>query len=291
MEITVKVDRITISSPIIHHKTSIEELTEFLIDTKWEKISENEFRLSRMNENGTSENVAELFKNPYQHESWRLDTSNHLETADELTEIKNLVSFMSMPKLTRVDIAFDVVNGVKPNMSHRIYRTNASSAVFANDLVLMSGRSNSIQTIYSGKRKSNVMIRYYDKLAEQKSRRKQIPENVQKWERLELQLRSSESENWLKNAKEMLSYFKMPNFQNLKPQDRAMLYAIDNHFVEFSELANSTRSKYRKMISENVGYDTEYSELMLDVLNSNVKHLNDEIDSFMNRIKKDDQTD
>ncbi len=285
MEIDVSLDRITISSPIVKHKTAITELTEFLYDSAWEKISDSEFRLSRINENDVSEYVAGLFKNKHQHESFRLDTSNHLESEDELFEIRRVVSFMSAPKITRIDIAFDIKNGSKPNMSHRIYRFNASSAIFASDLLLMSGKNSDIQTIYSGKRKSNVMIRYYDKKAEQKSRRKSLPEDIYQWERLELQLRSNESLNWVNNAKKMLSYFKMPKFENVtNVQERAMLFAIDNKFVKMSDLSKATATKYRKMFKDNYGFDTEYSDLMLDKLSQNTDKIENEINTFMKKI-------
>lgn len=295
MEIKVSLDRITISSPVIKHNISLIEWQNYLKNTDWEQISDNEFRLVRLNENGTSENVAELFKNPYQHESWRIDTSNHLENKHELAEIQRVVKFMSKPKITRIDIAFDIINGTKPNMAHRIYKPNTSSSIFASDLLLMRGRNNAIQSYYVGKRKSEKMVRLYDKVVEQKSRRKKIPEGVKKWERLELQLRSAESNNWVENAREMLSYFKMPAFENIeKATDRAMMYALDNNFINFKDLSNGTATKFRKLIKNNVGFDTEYSELMLKVLEENIDNLKNEIDSFISNfseIEKDDQTD
>lgn len=290
MDITVKIDRITITGFIIGSKTSHTIIKNSIHSTHWIMSSEYEFNLVRRNENDVSENVAGLFFNVYQG-SWRLDTSNHL-IGDELNDIQIIIALMSRPHLTRLDIAFDIINGTKDNMKHRIYRSNASQSTFGSDVNEITGRSSNIQTIYSGKRKSDLMIRYYDKLAEQRSRRKIIPDHINKWERLEIQLRSKRSNDWYDAAREMLGYFKMPVLSSVtNSKDRAMLFALENHIVEYSELASSTASKYRKLIKNNIGFDNEYASLMLDVLNNNIDNLNQEIVNFMKvlDLKKDEK--
>lgn len=46
-------------------------------------------------------------------------------------------------------------------------------------------------TVYVGARESNYVIRFYDKLAEQKQQRKEIPEGCTSWTRCELELKGS----------------------------------------------------------------------------------------------------
>ncbi len=286
MDITVKIDRVTITGFIIGSKTSLTIIKNAISSTHWIMSSEYEFNLVRVNENGVSENVAGLFFNMYQG-SWRLDTSNHLIN-NELNDIQLIVNLMARPHLTRLDVAFDIINGFKGNMKHRIYRSNASQSVFGSDVNEITGRSSSIQTIYSGKRKSDLMIRYYDKLAEQRSRHKFIPDNINQWERLEIQLRSKRSNEWYDAAREMLGYFKMPNISSVKnAKDRAMLFALENHIVEYNELASSTASKYRKLVNNNIGFDNEYASLMLNVLNDNMDNLNQEIINFLKVLDVD----
>lgn len=281
MNIDVKIDRVTISGTILK---TFDVLFNSLEGTRWMVSGDDSFRLYRELENGTNELVAGLYTNPYQAASWRLDTSNHLE-ADDLEHIQRMISLMENPHFTRIDIAFDIVNGYKPVMKHKIYRFNASQSEFSisdNSSLEITGRGRSIETIYSGKRKSDKMIRYYNKLVEQKSRRKFVSEDIVSWERLELQLRGKKPLEWIECAEEMLSFFKMPNLQKIEnAQDRAMIYALDNHLVEYQELSKGTRAKFRKLIKDNCGFDTEYAELCLKVLNKEKENLENELNDFL----------
>lgn len=281
MNIEVKIDRVTITGTIIK---TIDVLFESLKGTGWVLSGDDCFSLYRELENGTNELVAGLYKNSYQPSSWRLDTSNHLYN-DDLENIQKTIALMENPHFTRLDIAFDMINGYKPVMKHKIYRFNASQSEFSvadYSNLEITGRGRSIETIYSGKRKSEKMIRYYNKLTEQKSRRKVVSKDIVSWERLELQLRGSKPIEWLKCAEEMLSYFKMPDIQNVENvQDRAMLYALDTHLVEYNELSKATRAKFRKLIKENKGFDDEYSKLCLEVLEKEKDNLESELNEFL----------
>lgn len=281
MNIEVKIDRVTITGNILK---TIDVLFESLKGTRWVLSGDDNFCLYRELENGTNELVAGLFINPYQPLSWRLDTSNHL-CNDDLEHIQKMIALMENPHFTRLDIAFDIINGYKPVMKHKIYRFNASQSEFSvadYSNLEITGRGRSIETIYSGKRKSEKMIRYYNKLIEQKSRKKVVSKDIVSWERLELQLRGKKPIEWLKCAEEMLSYFKMPDIQNVENvQDRAMLYALDTHLVEYKELSKATRAKFRKLIKENNGFDDEYSKLCLEVLEKEKDNLENELSEFL----------
>ncbi|MEL4236861.1 replication initiation factor domain-containing protein, partial [Lactobacillus amylovorus] len=92
-------------------------------------------------------------------------------------------------------------------MKHVITQRNVTKTNFTTNYY---GRGGSVETIYAGKRRRQALIRYYDKYVEQKRARKQIPEYIKNWERLELQLRSNKTGNWLKEADLMLDNFKLP---------------------------------------------------------------------------------
>lgn len=302
MEIKVKLDRVTINSQIIKHKTSLEELKNYLENSDWEYVSDNEFRLTRKFEDGQYEHIAGLYRNPFQHESWRMDTSNHLESQKELDEILKVTRFMSKPKLSRIDIAFDFINGNLPEMAHDIYRFNNSKTKYTSEelsdlksTMKIKNRGQKVQTIYSGKRGSKArLIRYYSKIDEQKARRKKIPEHIKKWERLEIQLNSEKNTtNWEKETKDMLDCFRMPVLNTLKARDRAMLFALTSDVVSWSELSRDVKRHYKDLIADVNAFDDSYAKQAYKVLIENKDSIQAEIDTFMNRLEyqKDDQTD
>lgn len=284
LEISAKLDRVTVSGNIVKHSIALEELRKALKDTRWEQVSDYEFQLRRRNENDVMENVAGLFANQHQPLSWRIDTSNHLQ-GDEFEQIMKPIAIMSEPHLTRVDVAFDIINGEKPNMAHRIYRFNASERIFGEGVSEYTGRAKQIQTIYSGARKSETQIRYYDKLAEQKSRRKSVDSGINQWERLEIQLRGSSVASWKLACRKMLACFKMPVYSNVDDSRvRAMLFALDNHVVEWKDLNERTARRYRNLIRSDEGLDDTYSQMLLTYFDEHVDDLNREIQSFIAQV-------
>lgn len=284
MEISMKLDRVTVSGNIVRQGTPLSELRDALKDTRWEQVSDYEFQLRRRNENDVLENVAGLFANQHQPLSWRLDTSNHLQ-GDEFEQIMKPIAIMSEPHLTRVDVAFDIINGDKPNMAHRIYRFNASERIFGEGVSEYTGRAKQIQTIYSGTRKSETQIRYYDKLTEQKSRRKSVDAEIHQWERLEIQLRGSSISAWKTACRKMLACFKMPAYTTVADNHvRAMLFALDNHVVEWKDLNERTARRYRNLIRSDEGLDDTYSQKLLKYFDENVDALTSEIRSFKAEI-------
>lgn len=285
--ISVSLDRVTISG-------KIDFSDEILLDMAklgWHNKNDY-YLLDRHLGCGDIENVAGLFYNEYQ-DTWRLDTSNHFQDSSEKDAVKFVIGLMDKNSasasdnahLTRIDVAFDFKNGDKPNMAHNIYRFNSSDKTFSN--AVYRGRGKSIETIYNGARKSGFMIRYYDKLVEQRRHRKKIDSRIKKWERLEVQLRGKKTEEWASSAIEMLSYFKMPNFENIDNiSTRAMFCALDSGAVQWGELSKKSKVKYRKLFKENSGFDTEYADLAYSVFMDNVDKIQVEIDEFFEFLNK-----
>ena len=281
-EIDVKVDRVTISGDFELDSMALKDKINANSEN-WLYVSEQEYKLVRVLENGVFEHVAGLYKNPYRN-SWRLDTSNHLE-GEELNEIKSVIGLMKDAHFTRLDIAFTWCNSPYRNMAHRIYRFGASQSFFRSEDLVITGRAQQVETIYSGRRKSEQMIRYYDKLAEMRSRRKQLPEGVEQLERLEIQLRGSKTAEWISSCEKMLECFKLPKFGNVdNPQDRAMLLALENKIVSWNELAKATAAKFRKLIKENDGLDNSLSKLLLEKLEEKKNDISLEIIDFLNIV-------
>ena len=285
--VSVSLDRVTISG-------KIEFTDDVLIDmSKLGWHSKNDyFLLDRDLGNDDFENVAGLFRNEYQ-DTWRLDTSNHFQNSSEKNAVKFIISLMEKDSisfsdnahLTRIDVAFDFKNGDKPNMAHNIYRFNTTDKTFSN--AVYRGRGKGIETIYSGARKSGFMIRYYDKLVEQRRHRKKVDPRIKKWERLEVQLRGKKTDEWVESAVKTLSCFKMPNFENIEDlSTRAMIVALDSGVVQWNELSKNSKTRYHKLFESSQGFDTEYADLAVDVFLENVDKIQAEIDEFFEYLNR-----
>lgn len=228
--------------------------------------------------------VFALFKNPFQN-SWRLDTSYHLEDERDRQMLYNLVACFAHAHFSRLDIAFDFINGDKPNMAHRVYRWGTGEKIMREDASAeYRGPNKDVETLYWGSRKSQKQIRYYDKLKEQKKAHKSIPADVQQWERLELQLRGDKADEWVKSACEMLEQFKMPEWKKIPPTIRGTLFGLDNGVVEWSELSTHTRSKYRQLIKQNSGFDVEYAETAKEVLQDSLDEIQIELNTLLSWV-------
>ncbi|MBU7478971.1 replication initiation factor domain-containing protein [Lactiplantibacillus pentosus] len=183
---------------------------------------------------------------------------------------------MEQAHFTRLDIAFDVFNDDLA-MKYRVYRFNTREDV----IETIKGRNKSVETMYWGARKSDQQIRLYNKLVEQKNKQKPIPAGVESWARLELQLRGKKPAEWLNSATEMLNQFKLANLQMISAKDRAILYALTHDIIEWQEISVATRSKYRKMIKQSDGFETELADEMKQVLADNLDELQAELNGYL----------
>lgn len=292
MEVQVHLDRVTVSG----EADSI-DLVRAVKDAGWRLLSEDQggkalavlerwYDSDDDNKVGDIENLAVLLPNPYRPSGWRVDTSNHL-TSDELRRVLSVCHVLGGAHLTRIDVCFDFINGNLPVMAHKIIRPRASQREIR-ETSIYSG-SGRLLTVYSGARSSDVMYRLYDKLVEAKRHKIKIPDGCEKWERWEVQLRGSKSSDFLASAEKMLSCVKFPRSnvagESIKPTDRAMLHALDDRVISFSDLSKSTRAKYRRLQRTGVAYSTEYADAALKVLEANSVRLDKEVRAFVEQLK------
>ena len=126
------------------------------------------------------------------------------------------------------------------------------------------------------------MIRYYDKKVEKKRARKQIPEYIKNWERLELQLRSNKTGNWLKEADLMLDNFKLPEYEKIEKIDELVNVVIAIEHPEIlKRFSKNRKSKTNKLIEANSGFNVEYAETAKKVLKNDAEKVQKEIDEFL----------
>jgi len=269
-KVTVKLDRITVSGVLpnwslqdIHDETGLIPRDGAMF-------------LEREDKDGNTENMAFMAESPFQREHWRLDFNPANLTADETSTLGRVIDNMDQAHFTRLDIAFDVFNDDLA-MKYRVYRFNTREDV----IETIKGRSKSVETMYWGARKSDQQIRLYNKLVEQKNKQKAIPAGVESWARLELQLRGKKPAEWLNSATEMLNQFKLANLQMISAKDRAILYALTHDIIEWQEISVATRSKYRKMIKQSDGFETELADEMKQVLADNLDELQTELNGYL----------
>lgn len=275
--VKVKVDRITVSGELpnwslqeIHAETGLVPRDGALF-------------LEREDADGNAENMAFMVENPFQRDNWRLDFNPANLTVDETTVLGRAIDSMEQAHFTRLDIAFDVFNDDLV-MKYRVYRFN----VREDSVRTIRGRSKSLETMYWGARKSDQQIRLYDKLVEQKTKRKPIPKGVESWARLELQLRGKKPTDWVNSATEMLDQFKLANLQKLAPSDRVVLHGLIDETVEWHDFGKEKQAKYRKMIKNSEGFETALADEMKQVLADNLVELQHELNGYLHdfNVKK-----
>lgn len=153
----------------------------------------------------------------------------------------NVISMLSDVGITRLDLAFDVDFKLSDYQFISIGNAREKSTVeFRNS-------SNELETKYIGKRESDKMIRLYDKKVEQMKKGNEV--DLPHWWRLEFELKR-ETVDEFADVFETLQ-IKNPDLNEIESiKDRALLYYLRDHPEAWNELANSTKSKYRKMLRE-----------------------------------------
>lgn len=269
-KVTVKLDRITVSGVLPNW--SLQDIhDEMGLVTR-----DGALFLEREDDDGNTENMAFMAESPFQREHWRLDFNPANLTADETSMLGRVIDNMDEAHFTRLDVAFDVFNNDLA-MKYRVYRFNTREDV----IETIKGRSKSVETIYWGARKSDQQIRLYNKLVEQKNKQKPIPDDVESWARLELQLRGQKPTEWLDSATKMLDQFKLVNLQKLNPSDRVILHGLIDETVEWHDFSKEKQAKYRKMIKQSAGFDTDLADKMKQVLADNVDELQAELNGYL----------
>lgn len=283
-QVDVKLDRITITGWI---KSTNEKIEEIMGELGWEiqpelKAEAPWFKLERHVGGDVYETVAVLLKNQF-HNSWRLDTSNHLQSRKEKKAIQRVVLMMLNRHTTRIDIAFDFINCKYPGMKHTIVKPNVTTREYMT--AKFHGRSGALETFYAGKRKSLSMYRYYDKLVEQTRAHHKVASDIDSWERLEIQLRGTKTTEWVKEAGNMLTYFKLPNISQLPVTDQVNLTILCEHPEIFDQFGKERKAKVRKMYRENKGMNTEYAKTAYKVLEKKMPLIENEIKEFLLEVE------
>lgn len=270
----VSIDRIAVSGEL---KAEYRELQRVMnaLGSSWE-LSDGDFRLIREYPNGDTENIAYYAENAFQAGSWRLDFNPNKLTDEEKLEMKRAIDLLTDVHFTRLDLAFDVFNN-ELGMKYRIYRPSVSQREYG---VYTAQWTKAVETIYYGSNSSEQQIRQYNKLVEQTKKNMPIPDGVEHWMRLELQLRGRKPAEWVDRAKSMLADFRLPNYDNIKSvNDKLALAGLDSQFVDWSDFAKEKRARLRKLQKEQ--YDDTLARELFDLLIEHQERLHGELTSYL----------
>ena len=271
----VSIDRITVSGEL---KAEYRELQRVMnaLGSSWE-LSDGVFRLIREYPNGDTENIAYYAENAFQAGSWRLDFNPNKLTDEEKLEMKRAIDLLTDVHFTRLDLAFDVFNN-ELGMKYRIYRPNVSQREYG---VYTAQWTKAVETIYYGSNSSEQQIRQYNKLVEQTKKKMPLPDGVEHWMRLELQLRGRKPAEWVERAKGMLDDFRLPNYDRIQNKnDRMALFALENGLLDWSDFSDKNKkARLRKLQKEQ--YDDTLARELFDLLIEHQERLHGELTSYL----------
>ena len=271
----VSIDRITVSGKL---KAEYRELQRVMnaLGSSWE-LSDGVFRLIREYPNGDTENIAYYAENAFQAGSWRLDFNPNKLTDEEKLEMKRAIDLLTDVHFTRLDLAFDVFNN-ELGMKYRIYRPNVSQREYG---VYTAQWTKAVETIYYGSNSSEQQIRQYNKLVEQTKKKMPLPDGVEHWMRLELQLRGRKPAEWVDRAKDMLDDFRLQNYDRIQNKnDKMALFALENGLLDWSDFSDKNKkARLRKLQKEQ--YDDTLAQELLDLLIAHQERLHGELTSYL----------
>lgn len=270
----VSIDRITVSGEL---KSEYRELQRVMnaLGSSWE-LTDGVFRLIREYPNGDIENIAYYAENAFRVGSWRLDFNPNKLSDEEKFEMNRAINLLNDVHFTRLDLAFDVFNN-EFGMKYRIYRPSVSQREYG---VYTAQWTKAVETIYYGSNSSEQQIRQYNKLVEQTKKKLPLPDGVEHWMRLELQLRGRKPAEWVERAKDMLSDFRLPNYDNIKSvNDKMALHSLEIGLVDWSDFAKEKRARLRKLQKEQ--YDDTLARELFDLLIAHQERLHGELTSYL----------
>lgn len=191
-------------------------------------------------------------------------------------DLKDFIRMMfEDPHFSRADVACDIVN--VPDDYVNQYRI--SDAISFRPYF---GQSGDLETAYWGARSSERQVRLYNKRLEQTKKKEVLPENLDYWWRLELQLRRSKADEWVSIVHSTLDSFYSPKYipLDMKATDKVMLMGLHADPQLMSQLAVRTRQKYRKLAKE-VAKEDELTQHLKASFSESVEQLDKELNNWL----------
>lgn len=235
------------------------------------------------------ENIAYVetlpFKDPTTgKEKGRIDFNpNKIETFLK-TDLKSFISMMfDNPHFSRADVACDILDLPDDYVSQ--YRL-----VDAVSFRPYYGQNGALETAYWGARSSERQVRMYNKKLEQEKHRQIVPEEVQSWWRLELQLRRAKADEWSGVVNETLDSFYSPFYfpSDISFREKAILRGLHADHSLWSEASDNTKRKYRKL-SKRIAKEDELTQHLKSSFSENIDTLKRELETWLGAMKVNDE--
>lgn len=191
----------------------------------------------------------------------------------------NLKDFIKLmfedPHFSRADVACDIIDLDDEYVNQ--YRL-----VDAVSFRPYYGQSGALETAYWGARSSERQVRLYNKKVERLKKKEVLPEDVKSWWRLELQLRRSRADEWVKVVHETLDSFYSPQTlpMNLSATEKIMLTGLHANHGLWNELNKDTKRKYRKLAKE-VAKEDELTQHLKASFSESVEQLDKELNNWL----------
>ena len=185
---------------------------------------------------------------------------NKLRTVD--TEILNtIIPYLEDISISRVDLAFDLF---EVDCSEFILEKKGRPTATKE----WRDKNGKLETKYLGASRSEKQIRLYNKKVEQlengSEEDKEFAKQFQHWWRLEFQLRSRAVEEIFEVIDSVI--FKPFVFDDLPIETQIYLVAYTRNKNVWQKLHRNTRTKYKKILETYQTSDTDYLQLMKDLL-------------------------
>ena len=185
---------------------------------------------------------------------------NKLRTVD--TEILNtIIPYLEDIAISRVDLAFDIF---EVDCSEFILEKKGRPTATKE----WRDQNGKLETKYLGASRSEKQVRLYNKKVEQlengSEEDKKFAQQFQHWWRLEFQLRSRSVEEIFEVIDSVI--FKPFVFDDLPIETQIYLVAYTRNKNVWKKLHRNTRTKYKNILETYQTSDTDYLQLMKDLL-------------------------
>lgn len=190
--------------------------------------------------------------------------------------MKNFIHDLFLePHFSRADIACDIIDVPDDFITqYRVVDPVSFKPIY--------GRSGALETAYWGSRSSERQIRMYNKKLEQQNKKKVVPDEVNTWWRLELQLRRGKANEWHNIVNESLDSFCSPHYfpPTIKPVDKVMITGLIADHNLWSEIGRDLKYRLRKIL-KNESLNDELTQHLRESFSESADELKKELDTWL----------
>jgi len=254
-----------------------------------ERLENKAWQYVRVYENGDVEVLITVqrvkFHKYFDNPVWIQFNPNHLLPAD-YEQLSLVMKYIDHSHFTRADLANDIFN---------VNLQRYDFGLFGVTRDIYRTLSGELETRYWGVRKSERQMRLYDKMREMKKHGKSddIPEGIDEWWRLEFQFRYGKVEKWQEEVMDKMHSFHVlavDDNGDISEIDKAVIERVNSDKFNFKKVSKDYATKIRKMVRENVGYDTTISELSLKAFNEQKDILQEQLNNMLTKYNIGSQT-